>query len=159
MRHILSVLFIISTIMIFASTVTGEEKNIMHHEVMSKAVWYTCSCDDCGCNTLSDKPGKCTCGRELVPMRILKIDGNKGYFCSCGPDCTCKLDPEDPTKCTCGKPTRIIDLTGKYVCKCCNVISDKPGRCICGKELEALNDGSKHPEGMEMKHMKMKHEH
>lgn len=143
MRGVLSVLLSITIIMVFAFGINAEEKKEMYHEgmhhgVMPKAVWYVCNCDDCGCNTLSDKPGKCTCGRELIPVRILKIEGNKGYFCSCGPDCACKLDPKNPTKCTCGKPVRVIDLSGKYVCKCCNVISEKPGKCICGNELEKI---------------------
>lgn len=143
MRRILSILLTITIIMVFTVVVNGKEKEEMHHEgmhykVMPKAVWHICNCDTCSCNIFSDKPGKCTCGRDLVPVHILKIKGNKGYFCSCGPDCSCKLDSQYPTKCTCGNPIKVVDLTGKYVCECCNVISSTPGRCACGKELEKL---------------------
>ena len=143
MRRLLSLLLITPIIMVFAFTANGEEKKGMQHEkmphrVMPNAVWYTCGCVDCGCNTLSDKPGKCICGRELVPMPILKIEGNKGYFCSCSPDCACKFNPKDPTRCTCGNLIKVIDLTGKYICECCNVISDKSGECVCGRELKKL---------------------
>lgn len=136
MRHIISILLLITVIFVFAFTSNGAEKTGIHHKVMPKNVWYVCGCNDCNCNTIFEKPGKCICGRELIPMRILKIEGNKSYFCRCSAECTCKLNLEDPVKCTCGKPVKVIDLTGKYVCTCCSVISDKPGKCICGKELE-----------------------
>ncbi len=143
MRLALSILLIISIIAVFAFTVNGEEMMGTHHkgmqqEEMLQDSWYVCSCNDCNCNTLSKQPGKCICGRELVPARLLKIDGNKGYFCRCGAECSCKLDSEDLTKCSCGNQVSVIDLSGKYVCSCCNIISEKPSRCFCGKELEKL---------------------
>lgn len=31
---------------------------------------YTCECiENCGCGTISQKPGKCSCGRILLPLR------------------------------------------------------------------------------------------
>ena len=30
---------------------------------------FYCSCDSCDCATVSQKPGKCGCGKALVPMK------------------------------------------------------------------------------------------
>jgi len=110
----------------------------------ANSVMYVCSCGpDCSCDTISDNPGKCKCGKEMTGMHLLKREGNKGIFCQCGPDCTCKIDPNDPSKCGCGKDVKTADITGMYVCACgddcdCNSISEKPGKCRCGNEMKQL---------------------
>jgi len=108
------------------------------------SVLYVCDCgDNCKCNTVSTKPGKCACGADLVPMHVLKIEKDEAVLCRCGKDCTCKIDPKDPTKCGCGKPVKRVSIKGMYVCNCgpdckCNTVSDKPGKCKCGGELKKL---------------------
>jgi hypothetical protein len=107
-------------------------------------ILYVCNCGpECKCNTVSTKPGKCGCGVELVPMRILRIEGDEAVLCTCGKGCMCKSDPNDPAKCGCGKPVKRVSLKGLYVCACgagcdCNTVSDKPGKCRCNKDLRKV---------------------
>jgi hypothetical protein len=101
-------------------------------------LYYVCNCkDDCTCNTISGKPGKCTCGSALAAMHVLAIEKGNGVFCRCGSECTCVRSKTDPAKCGCGKAVKMVSLKGKYVCDCgttcdCGTISDKPGKCHCG---------------------------
>lgn len=107
-------------------------------------MYYVCGCGaDCGCNSMSAEPGKCGCGKDMVQMHLLKIEGSTAKFCTCGAGCDCKINPDDPSKCGCGKPVKTINLKGKYVCGCgpdcdCGAISDKPGKCGCGKDLKLV---------------------
>jgi hypothetical protein len=105
---------------------------------------YWCNCGpECKCNSVSAKPGKCSCGKEMAGGHVVFVEGNTALACTCGPECSCAIDPNDHTKCGCGKPVKKIDLkgTGLYFCNCggscaCNSISDKPGSCgSCGMEL------------------------
>ena len=83
------------------------------------SVLYVCNCGpDCKCNTVSTKPGKCTCGTNLAPMHVLKIEKGGAILCTCGGECTCKINAADPTKCGCGKPVKMVSLKGMYVCNC-----------------------------------------
>ncbi|WP_420267169.1 hypothetical protein [Candidatus Magnetominusculus dajiuhuensis] len=108
------------------------------------SILYVCNCDDnCTCNTVKTKPGKCKCGKKLVPMHVLKIEGDEAILCTCGKGCTCKLDKDDPTKCGCGKPVKRVSIKGMYVCACgdtceCNTVSKKPGKCPCGTKLKKV---------------------
>ena len=104
---------------------------------------YLCGCGpDCKCETVALKPGKCGCGKDLVAVHPLKLDGDSVVACSCGAGCNCTLNAQDSTKCGCGKPIRKVSLKGSglYHCACggdcCVVISDKPGKCGCGKDLK-----------------------
>ena len=107
------------------------------------SVIYWCACGpECTCNTVSLKPGTCSCGKELVGGHVVFTEGNTALVCTCGPTCTCQIDPKDHTKCGCGKPVKKINLegTGLYFCNCggscgCNTLSDKPGACTCGMPL------------------------
>ncbi len=107
------------------------------------AAIYWCDCGpECKCNTVSLKPGKCGCGKELAGGHVVYTEGNTALVCTCGPTCACKIDPNDHTKCGCGKPVKRINLegTGIYFCNCggscgCNTVSDKPGTCKCGMPL------------------------
>jgi hypothetical protein len=104
-------------------------------------VYYVCNCqDNCKCDFVSGKAGKCTCGKELTAMHVLAIEKGSGIFCRMDGGCTCERSKTDPGKCTCVMPVKMAGLKGKYVCNCgptckCNVIADKPGKCTCGKEL------------------------
>jgi hypothetical protein len=119
----------------------------MHHKGMGPggggSVIYWCNCGaDCKCNSVSTKPGNCSCGKEMAGGHVVYTEGNVVLACTCGPQCSCAIDPKDHTKCGCGKPVKRIDLTGTklYFCNCkgscgCNVVSDQPGTCRCGMEL------------------------
>ena len=107
-------------------------------------VYYVCNCqDNCTCNFVAAKPGKCKCGSDLMAMHLLSMEKSNGIFCRCGKDCTCERSKEDPGKCGCGKSVKTVGLKGKYVCSCgpdcnCGVISDTPGKCHCGKTLKQV---------------------
>jgi hypothetical protein len=99
--------------------------------------------DNCKCDYVSSKAGKCTCGTGLVAMHLLAIEKGSGVFCRCGDKCTCERAKDDPKKCGCGKSVKMVGLKGKYVCNCgpdckCLTISDKPGKCTCGKTLQKV---------------------
>ena len=111
---------------------------------LSASTIYWCNCGpECKCNSVSLKPGKCSCGKEMAGGHVVWIEGNTALACTCGPDCSCAIDPKDHSRCGCGKPVKKIDLkgTGLYFCNCggacgCSTVSDKPGSCSsCGMEL------------------------
>jgi len=111
-------------------------------------VLYTCNCGPaCKCNTVSTKPGACTCGAPLKWGHVIKIEGNEAILCQCAEGCKCSgLNAEDPSKCACGTPVKRMSLekTGIYFCNCggsctCNTVSDKPGTCKCGMELKRVD--------------------
>ncbi|WP_243368508.1 hypothetical protein [Fundidesulfovibrio soli] len=83
---------------------------------------YVCGCgSSCPCKSMSMKPAKCTCNKEMVPSKVLRIEGDNAIF---------KVKGEEET----------FPMTGKYVCGCgagcdCNYVSQSPGKCACGKEL------------------------
>jgi len=123
----------------------GMQKGPGSMEGMShgKSVIYSCACGpECKCNTVSVKPGKCSCGKELAGGHVVFTEGNTALVCPCGPTCPCKIDPNDHTKCGCNKPVKRVNLegTGLHFCNCggscgCNTVSDKPGACMCGMPL------------------------
>ena len=108
-------------------------------------VYYVCNCqDDCKCNFVANKAGKCNCGSALAAMHVLAIEKGQGIFCRCGEECTCERSKTDPGKCGCGKSVKTVSLKGKYICDCgpscnCGTISDKAGKCHCGKDLKQVS--------------------
>lgn len=108
------------------------------------SILYVCNCsDNCTCNTVSKHPGKCSCGKKMVQMHVLKIEGSEAILCTCGKGCSCKMDKDDPEKCGCGKPVKRVSIKGLYVCGCsdnctCNTVSKKPGKCPCGVKLKKV---------------------
>lgn len=101
-------------------------------------VYYVCNCkDNCACNFIAAKPGKCNCGSELTAMHLLAIEKSNGVFCRCGKDCTCERNKANPGKCGCGMDVKTASLKGKYICSC-GTIADKPGKCHCGKDLKQV---------------------
>jgi hypothetical protein len=86
---------------------------------------YACACGEgCDCDTISRKPGKCSCGTDLVKAKVTKVEAGKAYL---------KAD---------GWPKeRAFKTEGKYICACgpecnCDTISQKPGKCACGADLK-----------------------
>lgn len=86
--------------------------------------------------------------QEAPPCHILSIRGNQMMTCSCAADCDkcgeikvgqCVCGKDGPCacgKCACGKDVVTTDLTGKFVCGPCKVISDAAGKCPkCGTDL------------------------
>jgi hypothetical protein len=81
---------------------------------------YACGCGaGCSCGAIKSEPGKCGCGKDLVPVKVTKVEngmitvdrgGKPGettfkatYKCGCGPGCTCNTAALAPGKCHCGK--------------------------------------------------------
>ena len=88
---------------------------------------YACNCgDDCPCKTMSRNAGNCTCGKEMVKAKVMKVEGD-----------TVMLKAEKWDK------ERAFKTTGKYICACgpdckCDTISQNPGKCTCGKEMKKV---------------------
>jgi len=86
---------------------------------------YACACGaGCDCDTISRKPGKCSCGSALLKAKVTKVEAGKAYL---------KADswPE----------ARAFKTEGKFICACaagcnCDTISQKPGKCGCGSDLK-----------------------
>jgi hypothetical protein len=88
---------------------------------------YACDCGaDCPCNTMARKAGKCTCGKEMVKAKVMKVEGDKAML---------KAESWDKE--------RAFKMTGKYMCDCgpacdCDAISQNPGKCPCGTEMKKV---------------------
>ena len=82
---------------------------------------YVCGCgDSCPCRTISRNPGQCTCGKDLVKSKVVKVEEGMAvldvngkeetfpttgkYACACGPSCNCDTISQSPGNCTCGQP-------------------------------------------------------
>ena len=81
---------------------------------------YVCACGEmCDCDTMSMKPGQCSCGKDMIKTKVTKVDDKLIYV--------------EAYK-------RGLKRMGKYACACgagcdCNTISQKPGNCSCGKPM------------------------
>ncbi len=81
---------------------------------------HVCGCGEgCHCTAIKAEPGKCGCGKDLIPAKVTKIEGEKitvdrggkpgetvfkaAYKCGCGAGCTCNTAALAPGKCHCGK--------------------------------------------------------
>jgi hypothetical protein len=135
MKKLLTTIFCLLFLCVAAGYVVTAEQSKLH---------YVCNCqDNCKCDFVAEKPGKCKCGSELAAMHLLAIEKSNGIFCRCGKDCTCELSKDNPGKCGCGKTVKTAGIKGKYVCSCgadckCLTLSDKPGKCHCGKDLKQV---------------------
>lgn len=83
---------------------------------------YVCGCgESCPCKSMSMKPAKCTCNKQMVKTKVLRIEGGNAVV---------KVKGAEQT----------FPMTGKFVCGCgagcdCNFVSQSPGKCACGKDL------------------------
>jgi hypothetical protein len=88
---------------------------------------YACNCGaDCPCQTMSRSPGKCTCGKDMVKAKVMKVEEGQVML---------KADSWEKE--------RPFKTTGKYACACgpdckCNTISQNPGKCPCGNEMKKV---------------------
>lgn len=126
-------------IAIGAACLAGCASRSTPSETMSADFTYFCTCDTCGCKTMSTKPGMCGCGHELKRKKVLKSDTRNVYICECPADCVCSADPSGE-KCGCGKPLVPFPVDSAYECVsddgACVMKSNKPGTCGCGQELQ-----------------------
>jgi len=88
---------------------------------------YVCNCGEaCPCHTISNNPGQCTCGKDLVKAKVTKVDKGTADFMAEG-----------------WEKARTMKTAGKYACNCgpkcpCDTISQNPGNCTCGVEMKAV---------------------
>ena len=88
---------------------------------------YACNCGaDCPCNTMARMPGKCTCGKDMVKAKVMKVE-----------------DGQVMLKADSWEKERAFKTTGKYACACgpdckCEAISQNPGKCPCGAEMKKV---------------------
>jgi hypothetical protein len=86
---------------------------------------YVCNCGEaCPCDSMANKAGKCTCGKEMVQGTVTKVEGGTAVI-----------------KTPSGE--RTFKTQGKYACACgagcdCGTISQNPGNCVCGKEMKEV---------------------
>jgi len=89
---------------------------------------YVCGCGEgCYCDTMSRNPGTCTCGKDLVKSKVVKVEKGKltmegrkrpfvsigKYACACGPDCKCDTISQNPGNCSCGKAMKEVKAKAK----------------------------------------------
>jgi len=115
MKKLLGIVLVLVFGLVLAGLSTAGE---MQLKVGDKV--YACNCGEaCPCDTLSMRPGKCSCGKDLVQgevvevgegsvvvqtdswKRSFKTDGK--FACACGAGCTCNTVSQAPGKCSCGK--------------------------------------------------------
>ena len=85
---------------------------------------YVCNCGEgCPCDTMAMKPGKCTCGMEMIKAKVTKVDDDMIYVES---------------------REKGYKRVGKYACNCgeacnCGTISQSPGKCVCGMDMKEVS--------------------
>lgn len=88
---------------------------------------YACDCGEgCPCLSMSNNAGQCTCGKDLVKAKVVKVDGDMAHVKAEGWD-----------------KEREFKMTGQYMCACppgcpCDTVGQNPGKCTCGKEMKKV---------------------
>ena len=88
---------------------------------------YACNCGaSCPCQTMSNKAGQCSCSKDMVKAKVVKVEGDMASLQAEG--------WEGP---------REFKTVGKYACACgsgcdCNTISQTAGKCACGVDLKKV---------------------
>ena len=122
-----SLVFVMAAMMLVSVTAlgSGAEKSRMDLKVGDEV--YVCNCGEaCPCNTMSNNPGQCTCGKDLIKAEAVKVGEGTVDFMAEG-----------------WEKARAFKTVGKYSCACgpacpCNTISQNPGKCTCGVEMKAV---------------------
>jgi hypothetical protein len=108
-----------------AALVSASEKTRMDLNVGDEV--YACNCGEaCPCNTMSKMPGQCTCGKDMIKAKAVKVGEG-----------TADLMAEGWEK------ARTFKTVGKYACAVgpqspCSTISQNPGKCPCGWEMKEV---------------------
>ena len=128
--YILAVALMLGLVVVGCSTspMSASDKTVELRPEMKLAAGqevYACDCGvTCPCDTLSMKPGKCTCGKEMVKAKVLSVGEGTATLMVSGEE-------------------RTFKTIGKYACACgpkcpCNTISQNPGKCACGVEMKKV---------------------
>ncbi len=117
-------LFLTIVLAISLATFALADKTVMTPKVGDEL--YVCGCGEgCKCDTMSNSPAQCTCGKDLVKSKVTKVEEGKitmegrvrpfvsiaKYVCACGPDCKCNTISQNPGNCSCGK--KMIEAKAK----------------------------------------------
>ncbi len=120
-KMLYSGLFAVAVLLVFYAAASADTTGRMNVKVGDEI--YVCNCGEmCDCDTMSMKPGQCSCGKDMVKTKVTKVDENMIYV--------------EAYK-------KGLKRTGKYACACgagcnCNTISQKPGSCSCGKPMKEV---------------------
>lgn len=88
---------------------------------------FVCGCGEaCPCGSMAMTAGKCTCGKDLVKVKVksvatdavtVAVNGKDQtfktvgkYTCACGEACPCKMVSQNPGKCNCGKDMKEVKM-------------------------------------------------
>ena len=88
---------------------------------------FVCNCGDgCPCNSMAMKESKCSCGKEKVKGKVVKLGDDTAviqingreqtfktvgkYACACGEGCNCGSISQTPGDCACGKPMKQVKV-------------------------------------------------
>jgi len=88
---------------------------------------YVCNCGEtCPCDSMSNNPGKCTCGKDMVKAKVTKVEAGTAF-----------------SKAEGWAKEKAFKTVGKYTCACppackCDTISQNPGKCTCGVEMKKI---------------------
>jgi len=114
----ISVAFLFSLIGSF-QVVSASDK---YMDIQTGDELYACNCGN-DCQIMAKRPGKCTCGVEMVKARVVKSGGDKAILIS-----------DDWGR------MKQFKLVGNYSCSCpdcnCGMVSQHPGICCCGVEMK-----------------------
>jgi hypothetical protein len=121
----LLLLLVITLISLTMVTIALGETNKLNLKVGDEI--YVCNCGpSCPCQTMSRRASNCTCGNEMVKVKVTKVEKDLAYV-------------QAPA----WEKARAFNTVGKYACACepscdCNTISQNPGKCVCGKEMKEV---------------------
>lgn len=124
MKKLLTLIFIASAFLMLqcSDKATKSEMSSSTVKLEKGTSVYACACGpSCKCNSISMKPGNCTCGTKLTKATVVSNDGNEVVLDINGKNQTMKAKPK--YKCGCGPSCT------------CGFISDNPGKCVCGADL------------------------
>jgi hypothetical protein len=115
-----------TVIVLFCAAVAFATATIGKMELKVGDQIYACNCEGCPCQMMSEKPGKCTCGKDMVKATVMKVEVGQVMLKAASWD-----------------KERAFKTTGQYACACgsdckCNTISQNSGKCPCGTEMKKV---------------------